>query len=397
MRTPAVATCEKQFILAGLQADLRLDGRHRVDFRGVQLVVGTECGTALCMMGSTKVFAAVTASIVTPNRNQPIKGIVAIDVDMSPMGNPAHEHNRLGDRGQELNSLLEMIIRDSRCIDVESLCIRAKEEVWKLVVNVRILDDCGGLLDCAALASVAALYHYRRPNVSIQPNRTIIHSEWEQALVPLNIYHMPICVTFGFMENGEIIIDPSDRELPCLAGSLVAACNKRSEVCALHQSTNIILSAETIEWCVKKALQRALDLSELVSTVIKDDATKRQKNEKPPGFALTITEEILGSETGINELVAPCTSAQKTTTVKYQPSVIVNEDPLAGERQNVDESDAETAALQRQVDHITATLKENSVQKTKDDGKKEKDELAEVDDLLDGILDDDLEGEQMEM
>lgn len=81
-------------------------------------------------------FAAVTASIVTPNRNQPIKGIVAIDVDMSPMGNPgifkphfwgrslnfefaAHEHNRLGDRGQELNSLLEMIIRDSRCIDVE--------------------------------------------------------------------------------------------------------------------------------------------------------------------------------------------------------------------------------------------------------------------------------------
>lgn len=121
---------------------------------------------------------------------------------------------------------------------------------------------------------------------------------------------------------------------------------------------------------MKKALQRALDLSELVSTVIKDDATKRQKNEKPPGFALTITEEILGSETGINELVgfygtlflitsffinnnviykydvtplkmtpfflikrrflkiylqvAPCTSAQKTTTAKYQPSVIVN-------------------------------------------------------------------------
>ena len=39
-------------------------------------------------LSHSRVFAAVNASIVTPNRNQPIKGIVAIDVDMSPMGNP---------------------------------------------------------------------------------------------------------------------------------------------------------------------------------------------------------------------------------------------------------------------------------------------------------------------
>lgn len=43
-------------------------------------------------------------------------------------------------------------------------------------VDVRVLDDDGALLDCASLAAVAALYHFRRPNVTVEPNRTIIVS-----------------------------------------------------------------------------------------------------------------------------------------------------------------------------------------------------------------------------
>lgn len=44
---------------------------------------------------------------------------------------------------------------------------------------------------------------------------------------------------------------------------------------------------------MKKAMQRASDLSELVQTVIQDDAKKRTKYEKPPGFETTITTDVL--------------------------------------------------------------------------------------------------------
>ena len=44
---------------------------------------------------------------------------------------------------------------------------------------------------------------------------------------------------------------------------------------------------------MRKAMQRAIDLSELVQTVIQDDAKKRTKYEKPPGFETTITAEVL--------------------------------------------------------------------------------------------------------
>lgn len=40
-------------------------------------------------------------------------------------------------------------------------------------------------------------------------------------------------------------------------------------------------------------MQRAVDLSELVTTVIRDDATKRGKYQKPAGFELTVNAQLL--------------------------------------------------------------------------------------------------------
>ncbi|KIH59246.1 prefoldin, alpha subunit [Ancylostoma duodenale] len=424
MRNDPLSTCERKFILEGFAENQRLDGRTLNDFRQVKLVVGAECGTALCTMGDTKVLCAVSASLTEPRATRPNKGFVAVDVDMSPMGNPANEHNRLGERGLELTRLLELVLRDSRCIDVESLCVRAHKEVWKLRVDVRVLDDDGALLDCASVAAVAALYHFRRPNVTVEPNHTIIHSEYEQALVPLNIYHMPICVSFGFTKAGNyVVIDPTDKETQCLYGCLVIACNKRREVCALHQSTNLILSTSTIEACVKRAMQRAVDLTELVSTVIRDDATKRAKYQKPAGFELTVNAQLLTTKEaqlsccdnpyGViiveislpNELVAPAVELTEELLQTEQPSVMLNENPLTRDNGSEFDERTEEKALAGQVASIvdgvdsvsmdTTTQSEPSTSQRKGAISNRKRELDEVADLLEDL--DDLEGETVEL
>ncbi|KAK6032063.1 putative prefoldin, alpha subunit [Ostertagia ostertagi] len=392
-------------------AKQRLDGRTLSDFRQVKLVVGSECGTALCTMGETKVLCAVSASLTEPRTTRPNKGFITVDVDMSPMGNPAQEHNRLGERGLELTRMLELVLRDSRCIDVESLCVRAHKEVWKLRVDVRILDDDGGLLDCASVAAVAALYHFRRPNVTVQPNHTLIHSEYEQALVPLNIYHMPICVSFGFTKNGNaVVVDPTDKESQCLYGCLVIACNKRREVCALHQSTNLILSTSTvctistfqIEVCVKRAMQRAVDLSELISTVIRDDAQKRANYQKPAGFELTVNAQLLTTkEAQPNELVAPAVELMEEFLELEQPSIMINQNPLAGNNVSQFDESREEKAIASQVALIAdgvdnvcmeTTAPASSEVAAVSNRKREQDEVA---DLLDDL--DNLDGETMEL
>uniref|UniRef100_A0A7I5E9V3 Exosome complex component RRP45 n=1 Tax=Haemonchus contortus TaxID=6289 RepID=A0A7I5E9V3_HAECO len=403
MRNDPLSKCEQNFLQEGFAENQRLDGRSLSDFRQVKLVVGSECGTALCTMGETKVLCAVSATLSEPRTSRPNKGIVTVDVDMSPMGNPANEHNRLGERGLELTRMLELVLRDSRCIDVESLCVRAHKEVWKLRVDVRILDDDGGLLDCASVAAVAALYHFRRPNLTVQPNHTLIHSEYEQALVPLNIYHMPICVSFGFTKSGNaVVIDPTDKESQCLYGCLVIACNKRREVCALHQSTNLILSTGTIEACVKRAMQRAIDLSELISTVIRDDAQKRANYQKPAGFDLTINAQLLTTkEAQPNELVAPAVELMEGFVEMEQPSIVLNQNPLAGGSESrLDESHEEkvianqVAMIADGVDnvHMETAAPATFATATISNRKRELDEVA---DLLEDL--DNLEGETMEL
>jgi len=34
-------------------------------------------------------------------------------------------------------------------------------EVWEIRVDVHVLDHCGNILDCASIASIVALKHFR--------------------------------------------------------------------------------------------------------------------------------------------------------------------------------------------------------------------------------------------
>lgn len=390
-----MSLCEKQFLIDALKNDKRLDFRTRDQFREVKLVVGAEYGTAICTIGKTKVMCAVSASIQEPTAMRPHRGVIGIDLDMSPMGNVGHEHDRLGNRGMELIRLLELIIRDSRCVDVESLCIRTGKEVWKVRADVRILDDDGSLLDCACLATVTALRHFRRPNATVEAHRTVLHTQWEQAPVPLNIYHMPICVTLGFLEDGhDLIVDPTEKELQCLSGSLVVACNKRKEVCALHQSTNMVLNGATMEKCVRLAMARGETVSKMIDDVLTADTRQRSAYDKSQGFAVSVPEQLLSATTAAaRTFSAPATFSRPAEKFRVQPSMILNHDFLSDKAIKMEEVD-EDEAIAAQVDLIQKAVTDVGISNPPANSRKR--EVEEVDALLEGL--DDLEdGEEEEV
>ncbi|CAI5446261.1 unnamed protein product [Caenorhabditis angaria] len=402
MRTQPLTICEKTLIVESLRAGKRLDFRSREEFRNVKLIVGSEIGTAICSIGQTKVICAVSAEITEPSSMRPQKGVINIDVDLSPMANYSHEHDRMGQKGMELTRLLELIIRDSRCIDVESLCIRAGKEVWKIKVDVRILDEDGSILDCACLAAITALQHFKRPNVTLEPHHTLVYSEYEKSPIPLNIYHMPICTTIGLLDKGStIIIDPTEKESECLDGTIVVACNKRKEVCALHQSTNLILTTKQIENCVKLAMSRAEELSSVVIDVIRQDQRERSAFKRPSGFAITSPAIILNENRVVAQQIrAPIKMEIEQEEIEeeesekqrqaYQSSVIMNENPLRSDGVKQEEIDEE-----QMIDEQLANIQQ-SVNRVELDNKQSLDrhgEIQEVDDLLAGLGDDDEEEE----
>ena len=80
----------------------------------------------------------------------------------------------------ELQRLLEHCLWESRCIDVESLCITSGLRVWTIRVDVHVLNYGGNIIDASSVAATAALLHFRRPDVSVCGEDFVIHSPSER-------------------------------------------------------------------------------------------------------------------------------------------------------------------------------------------------------------------------
>lgn len=58
------------------------------------------------------------------------------------------------------------------------------------------------LIDCASVAALAALAHFKRPDVTITGDEIQIHSHNERDPIPIVLHHYPVCVSYAIYENG---------------------------------------------------------------------------------------------------------------------------------------------------------------------------------------------------
>lgn len=115
-----------------------MDGRNFNEFRNIDIQFGVEWGCALVSLGQTKVLAQVTCEITQPRATRPSEGILYVNVN-SGQDKRSAEHVVL------LTRNLERALKESRCVDLESLCIKAEEKVWRIRVDLNILNHEGNL------------------------------------------------------------------------------------------------------------------------------------------------------------------------------------------------------------------------------------------------------------
>ncbi|CDR18907.1 unnamed protein product [Oncorhynchus mykiss] len=115
-----------------------------------------------------EIMAQVSCELITPKENRPNEGLIFFNIELSPMASPAFEMGRQSELLVKLNRQLERCLRNSKCIDTESLCVVSGEKVWQIRVDVHLLNHDGNLMDAASIAAIAALCHFRRPDVGIQ-------------------------------------------------------------------------------------------------------------------------------------------------------------------------------------------------------------------------------------
>ncbi|XP_033890440.3 exosome complex component RRP45 [Acipenser ruthenus] len=285
MRETPLSNCERQFLVQAIAEKKRLDGRQTYDYRNIKITFGTDYGCCIVDLGKTRVLAQISCELVAPKMNRPTEGILFFNLELSQMASPAFEPGRQSELVVKLNRLVERCLRNSKCIDTESLCVVSGEKVWQIRVDLHLLNHDGNIMDAASIAAITALCHFRRPDVSIQGEDVTVYTPEERDPVPLSIHHMPICVSFSFFQQGTyLLVDPSEREERVMDGLLVIAMNKHREICTIQSSGGIMLLKDQVLRCSKIASVKVTEISELIQKALENDKKVRKEGGKF-GFA----------------------------------------------------------------------------------------------------------------
>ncbi|XP_073459546.1 exosome complex component RRP45 [Aquarana catesbeiana] len=291
MRDTPLSNCERAFLLQAISERKRLDGRQTYDYRNIKITFGTEYGCCIVELGKTRVLGQVSCELVAPKMNRPTEGILFFNLELTAMASPAFEPGRPSEIVVRLNRLLERCLRNSKCIDTESLCVQAGEKVWQVRVDLHLLNHEGNIIDAASIAAIAALCHFRRPDVSVQGEEVTVYSLEEREPVPLSIHHMPICVSFAFFQQGTyLLVDPSEREERVMDGLLVIAMNKHREICTIQSSGGIMLLKEQVLRCSKITGVKVAEITELIQKALENDRKARKEGGKF-GFAESLPDQ----------------------------------------------------------------------------------------------------------
>ncbi|KAJ7326998.1 hypothetical protein JRQ81_016757 [Phrynocephalus forsythii] len=291
MKETPLSNCEKRFILRAIEERKRLDGRQCYDYRNLRISFGTDYGCCIVELGKTRVLGQVSCELVSPKPNRATEGILFFNLELSPMASPAFEPGRQSELLVKLNRLLERCLRNSKCIDTESLCVVAGEKVWQIRVDLHVLNHNGNIIDCSSIAAIVALCHFRRPDVSVQGEEITLYTPEERDPVPLSIHHMPICVSFAFFQQGTyLLVDPSEQEERVMDGLLVIAMNKHREICTIQSSGGIMLLKDQVLRCSKITGVKVAEITELIQRALENDQKVRKEGGKF-GFAESVPNQ----------------------------------------------------------------------------------------------------------
>uniref|UniRef100_A0A671MW24 Exosome complex component RRP45 n=1 Tax=Sinocyclocheilus anshuiensis TaxID=1608454 RepID=A0A671MW24_9TELE len=332
MRDTPLSNCERRFLLKAIEEKKRLDGRQTYDYRNIKISLGTDYGCCIVELGRTRVLCQVSCELVPPKDSRPTEGIMFFNLELSPMASPAFEPNRQSELLVMLNRQLERCLRNSKCIDTESLCVVSGEKVWQIRVDVHVLNHDGNLMDAASIAAISALSHFRRPDVAIQGRDITVFSPEERDPIPLSIYHMPICVSFAFFLQGSyLLVDPCEREERVKDGLLVIAMNKHREICSIQSSGGIMLLKDQVLRCSKIASVKVSEITELINKALENDRKIRKEGGKF-GFAESMPKERITTlkrdeapveMTGVKETANEIVNRTETPTEAVSSPVLV--------------------------------------------------------------------------
>lgn len=259
-----------------VKSALRFDGRSPTQHRPLNISFGQDYGCCLASIGNTKVMTQVSAVIGEPRLTRPSEGVLNIRVDLTMLGSTNYDTSRNSEVCVQLSRLLHKGIRDARCLDLESLCIIGGEKVWHVQVDVTVLNHEGNLIETASISALAALAHFRRPEVGIEDGNIVIYSHEMRDPVKLTMIHYPFLIQFAFFKDATIsFVDPTEEEEKFCDGYLIVGANIFKEITLLFVAGKSVIPKDQILKQCSHAIGQTKILSDRLKEALDKDDSER--------------------------------------------------------------------------------------------------------------------------
>eukprot|EP00937_MAST-01D_sp_MAST-1D-sp2_P005031 g5031.t1 len=303
MITDTPSASERAYTCLGIEADIRADGRGRLDYRSVELERGTleqSNGSARVTLGGalgTDVFASIKAAVGEPAHDRPEQGRIEFSVECSPSVSPQFERRMASNVNAELTQVLSCtlaqcgLIEDNR----ERLCIIPGAACWVLSVDITVTAYGGNLTDAVVLAAYAALRDARVPRLELfdseDGGQDYELDPDEGAAWALRVGSVPLCVTLAKIGASErlFVVDAAASEDVCAESRVSVAVRRDGAVCGC-----VKLGRGSIEVrAMRSMLQTAVHLARQLFAAV--DGVLGLGDEDGPGMR----SDTMHSDTGV--------------------------------------------------------------------------------------------------
>ncbi|MFH1229326.1 MAG: exosome complex protein Rrp42 [Candidatus Aenigmatarchaeota archaeon] len=243
-----------------IEDGMRVNERKFDEFREIKLetnVLKKAEGSASVFIGNTKVLVGVKMSTAEPFPDTPNEGVLIVNAELDPMASPTFDPGPPDPTSIELARVVDRGIRESKCIDLEKLCLEAGKKVWNINVDIHVLDYDGNLIDASSLGAIAALSVARIPKIV---EDKIVFGEYE-GKVPLR--DMPVAITVTKISN-KLLVDPDLQEEGALDARITITTNNKGDLCAIQKGGVGYFTTDEIKQAADLSIMKGKELRALI-------------------------------------------------------------------------------------------------------------------------------------
>jgi exosome complex component RRP42 len=253
---------QDQYIKTLASKNLRIDDRKLDEHRKITIekdVIENAEGSAKVKLGDTEVIVGVKMGVGEPFPDTPNEGVLIVNAELSPLASPEFELGPPRERAIEMARIVDRGIRESKCIDMEKMCIKKGEKVWMIFVDIQPLNHDGNLIDASGIAATEALLNTKMPEYD-EKNETV---NYENKKKKLPLKEKPVPVTLAQI-NDRLFVDPGIEEEDVMSSRITIVTKENGNICAIQKGGKSGFLIERAEEAIDIALKKGKEIRKML-------------------------------------------------------------------------------------------------------------------------------------